>query len=182
MARSCTVCSSAHAAEIDALIATGRPLAQVHAQFSDSVLSYAAIRRHAAAHHFLSDLAVRDAASMDPTTLPDLADRLLSTLDDMDRLRVHALRTNRPDTAVKAAAQSRQIIAALAAFGITDTDAVENLRQAQTLAQAVGRASRADAAVRRVILDKLRGLDPAMADELEAAPVAAAHARQEIER
>lgn len=182
MARACTVCAFDAADAINAQIASGTALARIHALFSDSV-SYAAIRRHAAAHHFLT-VGVRDSSAVDPVTLTDLADRLSTALDDMDRLRVWALAANRHELAVKATAQSRAIIAAIRELGFEDLDALDALKDAETLGRAVGYAAQADASVGRAIAAKLRRVDPTteMADHLDAVTVAAEQKRKEIAR
>lgn len=159
MPQVCKLCSLPNSQRVDAALVAGAHVATVAAEVSrsGSSVSESAVRRHVRNH--LQGNVLRAMREQNSFQSGDLLERLMESLDDLSAVRSSALMSGSTSTVVRAATASEQIIRTLLdRLGIDDASMLAEIRTAESLGRAVGRAARKHPEVARAVGVELRAM------------------------
>lgn len=160
--RPCTICAHADLSEIDAGIIAGTPIARLS---RDHGVSADSVRRHIRSH--LAPEARQALRGAESLSTSDLISRVADVADSARDARLSALDDGERSVALRAGtAEVRALEALFDRLGVDDLEVLDQLRDGERLATAVGIATRVDPALGRAIASRLRALG---ADEMATA-------------
>jgi hypothetical protein len=163
MPRACTVCSSPKAEQINRDLTSGMAAALVASKYR---IGDSSVRRHSRTH--LSASLLQELRASEHLGSTDLIERLAEAVDDVAAVRSAALLTGNHGVVLRAAAATQSLIESLMdRVGIDSLETARLLREGDTFARAVARATAQDARVGTAVAEELSRLgDNETADAL----------------
>jgi len=163
MPRACTVCTHSKADSINRDLAAGIPTASIATSYR---IGDSSVRRHVRTH--LSASLLQEVRASEHLGSVDLIERLAEALDDVSAVRSAALLSGNHGVVLRAASATESLVGSLIdRLGIDSTETSRLLRDGDTLARAVARATAEQPGLGEGIARQLEVLgDPETADEL----------------